>query len=255
MRVFDAHVHLDVSKANPFAELSEQLSLAGATGCNLIVNTEQEKACLLQQLANGRLPPSIQCVSSTFYHESQAFLTLAARLREEGVPLHVKLHPRLENLTMDVLPELLESEILQHAAVVVIDNLPNGYQLQNHIGTELGLELARAVPARKIVLAHAGGHRLLDCVMLTRNVPNILYDLSFTCTYMAGSSVIQDCRFILRSLWPRIMFGSDYPGYGIRTALLCIRQLSREAGLAEEQSERVFHANAEGCYLGRDGEQ
>lgn len=125
----------------------------------------------------------------------------------------LKLHPRLHGYS-------LESEaccrLLKKAGEldmpVIVDCFPDGNNLSNGNIPEVFGKIQSKVPQTRIAIGHAGGHRFLDALMISRYFENIYLDLSFTLLYYRKSSVIQDIEYALESSRTnRIFWGSDYP--------------------------------------------
>jgi predicted TIM-barrel fold metal-dependent hydrolase len=125
----------------------------------------------------------------------------------------LKLHPRRQgfapnnSLIYPVLEKAIDLEIpvlfdtyLQNNNVALNKLLPFEYDL-----------LAKRYPELKIILAHAGGHRVLDAYFVAKANENVYLDVSHVFTYFQGSSVISDLLFVIRHLDRKIIYGSDFP--------------------------------------------
>ncbi|MCL2151848.1 MAG: amidohydrolase family protein [Oscillospiraceae bacterium] len=231
-KLIDAHMHFDLSASNPATDLVNQLMAADATGCVLILNSTEEVNVYKQNKA--LLDNYIICTS--------LLLDLQANGKRE-VPF-TKLHPRLSGLTRDNYPQIMR--IIQdcEARVITIDCFVYGHSLENDIGIELGIYLAQNLPDRYVVLAHAGGVRLLECLMQTKTLQNIYYDLSLTINYLWHSSIRQDMILLLMHHSNRVMFGSDYPSFSINEAKHCMSQLCEKAKLCNADGKNLFYENA-----------
>jgi predicted TIM-barrel fold metal-dependent hydrolase len=72
--------------------------------------------------------------------------------------------------------------------------------------------VAQERPGLKLILAHAGGYKLLEAFMVAKSNPNVFLDLSFTPVYFKKSSLADDCRFVSSRLPAgRTLYGSDFP--------------------------------------------
>ncbi|MCZ7575392.1 MAG: amidohydrolase family protein [Ardenticatenaceae bacterium] len=128
----------------------------------------------------------------------------------------LKLHPRIQGFSISDprhtaffqrvvalgLPVLIDCISQPRSLVPLADNLP--FEVDR---------LLRAVPGLKIILAHMGGHRVLDAYCVALAHPHVYLDLSWVIHLYQGSSVEQDIKFVVKKLAPmrRIVFGTDFP--------------------------------------------
>ena len=108
--------------------------------------------------------------------------------------------------------------------------------------------VAKKNPNKRIILAHTGSTRLLECCAFTRKIPNIFYDLSFVSTYFNHTSVRIDMINYLKYTSDRMMFGSDYPSFNIAGAKQALIEICEEAMLGEKQIDNVFSKTASKVY-------
>jgi predicted TIM-barrel fold metal-dependent hydrolase len=103
--------------------------------------------------------------------------------------------------------------------------------------------LARRNPKATIILAHAGGYQVLETFLLMKALDNVYFDVSFSFSYFAGSSVIQDLEFALRRAPAgRVLYGSDFPEVDSGEYLQLVRNHGRS--LSEEQTQQLFSGAA-----------
>jgi len=127
----------------------------------------------------------------------------------------LKLNPRVQNFSLRdnrIIP------IFQCAADLGIPVLIDGVSEISPVLFEENLpfaidHIARAVPKVNIILAHMGGHRILDGYILAVSHPNIYLDLSAIHFMYKDSSVEMDIAFVLKNLGPigKVIYGSDFP--------------------------------------------
>jgi predicted TIM-barrel fold metal-dependent hydrolase len=133
-----------------------------------------------------------------------------SRYRAAGL----KLHPRLQGVTVN---DSIIMEVLHWAGErglpALFDVFPWGKSLDNPAMHPLAYHrVAQEIPALKLILAHAGGCKLIDAFLTAKSNPNVFLDLSMTPVYFKGSSIAQDCAFLCRRLPPgRLLYGSDFP--------------------------------------------
>jgi len=68
------------------------------------------------------------------------------------------------------------------------------------------------------VLLHAGGSQALQVAEAVRDSPNAYLDLSFTLCRYPATSLRLDLLHLVNTFDRRLVFGSDFPEFGIREA-------------------------------------
>jgi len=146
----------------------------------------------------------------------------AAAHVEELLELHpfkgVKVHPRHQGFSInDERHRPLFVAIADRGLPVLIDcvSMPSKAPLADNLPFEID-RLVRHVPNLKVVMAHMGGHRVLDGYAVALQHPHVYLDLSWLLYLYRGSSVEQDARFAVKRLAPKrqLLFGSDHPSMG-----------------------------------------
>jgi predicted TIM-barrel fold metal-dependent hydrolase len=192
---------------------------------------------------------SVQPTGSEYFDRQPAITHL-----RESLTLYpfkgVKLHPRIQAFSLSDprhiplfetiselgLPVLIDC-ISQSSPVPLADNLP--FEVDR---------LLRRVPGLKVILAHMGGHRVLDAYCVALSHPDVYLDLAWVLHLYQGSSVEQDVKFVVGKLAPsgRIIFGSDFPIFDRANTLpisvskdMCMRMFD-EIGLDEEAVSAVM---------------
>lgn len=156
----------------------------------------------------------------------------------------LKLHPRLQGfhpLSKGVISLL--SKAVELGIPIIFDTFPRGGYLP--IKDTLPLvydELSRIVPEAKIILAHSGGHRVLDAMAVAKSNPNVYLGISFCISYYWNSSVIKDLLFAIRKVGAhRVIYGSDYPE--MRIASYYVKATELLASLSKEEKDLIFGDN------------
>jgi uncharacterized protein len=143
-------------------------------------------------------------------------------------PKGLKIHPRNQGVTVN---EGRVVDVLHWAAEknlpVLFDVFPWGPLLDDLALHPLAYhQIAQKVPKLKLILAHAGGYKLMEAFTVAKSNSNIYLDLSFTPTYFKSSSLADDCGFLCRRLPAgRVLYGSDFPHVGFADSLETARQL------------------------------
>lgn len=133
----------------------------------------------------------------------------------------LKLHPRFQKFSLKdpvILP--LFRKCAELKIPVVVDAFP-GTDYGSNESLPLIIErIAVSVPAVNIIMAHAGGYKVMDALFAAKNCKNIFIDLSFSFQYFKGSSIEKDIIFLMKKLGAnRCIYGSDYPEVDLSQAL------------------------------------
>ena len=251
-RVFDAHIHFPIKCDIPYEVLKNEIKKSGITGGLLIFNGREEKEIFWKYkdyLMNGELGfiPRIAFVLDVHSDRWKEDFDI---LDNSKICYSVKIHPRISDIKMNDFESILSKLVELNSETIIVDNWLFGPRIENHIGTELVIYLAERLPDRKIVMAHAGGVRILESMLLTRPLVNVYYDLSETCSYFKGTSVYMDVIHFIKYTRNRLMFGSDYPDFSINHSIKAMEKELDMAGLSYEEADKIMYATAELVYGG-----
>lgn len=178
---------------------------------------------------------------------AEAARDVERQVRDLGVRA-IKIHPRLQRISYGDLDTLVPvARACGRARVpLVICSFIGGPDLFKARTLEWCLDLAVAAPETAVILAHAGGYRPLDALLMLKAQPNIHLDLSFSPLYFAGSSVVQDFGYLVRKADPaRVLFGSDFPEVSMAASVEWLRGAVQTAGLSASDRDLMFGGNAE----------
>lgn len=247
--IVDVHIHVNAAlKERALPQLIEDLEEDGVAAGVLIVNTKEQMDIVRSQeriLLENR--NRLKIVSGINIHNKNPY-AIYEYFYSKGLYPGIKIHPKLFDYKVKDFSRIEESIARVDCDIIVVDTLYFGEQIDNHIGIELGIFLAKAFPEKTIVLAHSGSIKLLECQMYTRNLPNVYYDLSFTASYLNHTSIRMDMINFLKYTSGRIMYGSDYPDFAFGRAFSSMLELCEDARLTEEQVRNVFSDNAKRIY-------
>jgi len=158
----------------------------------------------------------------------------------------LKLHPRLDRFEVND-PKTVELVRLagRKNVPVLIDAFPDGTSLMGGFEPKDYALLCHQCKDTNIVVAHFGGVRVLDFLLLAKRTPNMFFNTAYSLLYFRGSSVTQDLVYAIKSLrGKRVFYGSDYPDRGLgETLRLSVEEFSR-FGLSEEMTHDVLYGNA-----------
>lgn len=229
---YDCHIHIPIKKPNSVKQLLKEIDANALSGFLLILNSIQEEDTYLKhiRLFNERNHK----VALFLDIHSEYCLDNFRKLEYRGIDYVVKIHPRRNRITKSDFALIKEKLGMLHYHTIIVDDWIFGCQTDNHIGTELSMYLAKELPNKNVVIAHAGGYRVIETMLLTRPIQNIYYDLSLTQIYFRGASIEADVDYFIKWTSGKILFGSDYPEFAIGEAWHSFKQHFYNAGRIHE---------------------
>ena len=248
--VYDAHIHIPVKYENPYNRLMDECHKSRLEGGLLIINTKDEADIFwkhYRDLKDGELGfiPDIAWILNV---HSRDWKSPFDKLSDLNQKYAVKIHPRISNITRDDFDKVLDCVKQIETENVIIDNWIYGPSIENHIGTELTIYLAERLTDKRIVMAHSGGVRILETMLLTRPISNLWYDLAETCQYFPNTSVYMDMLHFIKYTNNRIMFGSDYPDFEISHSINMMEDALDMANVSEDEVNDIMYATAKKIY-------
>lgn len=165
----------------------------------------------------------------------------------------LKLHPRLHAYHVG---EKACAELVAAAGdlnmPVIICAFPDGLSLRLGNDAKSFALLAEAAPDTRIAIGHAGGHHILDFMMVAKAYPNLYLDVSFSPVYYMGSTIPPDIAYAIRNVrGRRVFWGTDYPDRGYAESVrLSVEFWEEDAGLPPDIQMAVFKGNAEAFLYG-----
>ncbi len=94
-----------------------------------------------------------------------------------------------------------------------------------------------------LILAHAGGARVREAMLLVEAAKNVYLDTSFTTTFWKDSAVTRELREVIERYPNRVMFGSDHPAVEYAKAFADASAMLE--GASDEVRRAYFSSNAE----------
>lgn len=241
MTIVDAHVHLAWpgspaaavlgKPAEPLGLLRDmdQAGVAAAVVLGLPGLQTPEEVLELCRAAPDRLFPLLGVDP-----RRPADLACIPQAQERGF-FGLKAHPRLNELPVsaDAYGPLLE-QAERHDLTVVFDAVPQCpavplAELEYHAFDRL----ARRFPAVRLVLAHACAPHVLGAFTVVKAHRHVYLDLSFSALYYAGTSVEADLAFVADRINRFVLYGSDFPQYGMGEYLAACRRLLETRSVAD----------------------
>jgi len=164
----------------------------------------------------------------------------------------LKLHPRLHGYCIEC-PQCVELIKLAGdlSLPVLIDCFPAGKNIVLGNSPRSVGRIAEQAQKTRIAIGHAGGHQLLDAMMIVKHYELVFADLSFTLLYYRNSHVQKDIPYFLESMkYKRVFWGTDYPDRTYKnTVELSIRELD-QMGVTGEKRALLLSGNAS-LFLGK----
>jgi len=238
---FDAHLHLNMKSQHILDDFLEEVSQL--SGFILVLNTDAEKDFFMAEFLScfQRLfPESMVAVNFEFLDEETVNY-----LQEYDIRFGIKIHPRLSNITVESFDALRIKLSMFPKRLVVIDCFYYGGKLETHINLELAVYLAKELPKLKFLLAHGGGHKVLEFMLYTREFDNIYYDFSFSCNYLLETSAWLDICNALKYHSGRVCFGSDSPFFTVEYALQAYKKAFEQTRITTDDQREVL----QGCIM------
>ena len=131
-----------------------------------------------------------------------------------------KVHPRLTGFSFNDERHLpLFSALASRGLIVLTDcaSMTSNAPFGDNLPFEMD-RVVRKVPDLTLIVAHMGGHRVLDAYAMALTHPGVYLDLSWLLDLYEGSSVELDARWAIKRLAPlgKLIWGSDHPSEGNR---------------------------------------
>lgn len=237
-KFFDSHIHFNMKANDIVNDFKEVVSIL--EGFILILNTYEEKQLFIKEFVHDfseNYPLSAIALSYELFDSE--FTNL---LTSRNIKLGVKIHPRLSNITINDFEDIVTKLKSLKFSFIIIDCFYYGSSLVNHINLELSIYIAKKFSNTKILLAHGGGHKVLEYMLYTRDLQNIYYDFSFSIAYLKNTSVCVDIIKFFKFNENRILFGSDYPEFSVEHIKFCYEKVIKQA-LDVNNSELIEKEN------------
>ena len=247
----DAHVHIDLKRWKTVkaaaGNLVRDMEKSGVEKAVLLpdnylnLNEHIEKACALfpgkfygfgmvnPLQAKGRIKKEMQALTSKKWCKG------------------IKIHPRTQNFNLDAPGVFHIAEFAAKSEFpLTIDCLPifKFTVLDEKSFPNAFDRLAKNNPCTNIIIAHMGGHRLMDAFAVAKANPNIFLEVSYSFYFYSGSSVENDMLFAIKKLGPqKIIYGSDHPAIGIGKGLKNFKALCDKINLKTADQRYIFGKN------------
>ena len=167
------------------------------------------------------------------------------KLKENGVS-GIKLHPRLHKYNVETKNCIKTAKFAGKLGLpVIICGFMDGLNLKLGNTPDAFGRLADKCPETKILMAHAGGHKIIDSMMIMKSCPNLYLDISFSLLYYkACPRIMQDIKYVIESTkGKKILWGTDYPDRPYaKTVKLAMVELNK-MNLGLEIKKKILEQN------------
>jgi len=238
-KIFDSHIHFNMKADDIINDFKAVVSIL--EGFILILNTYEEKQLFLKEFLNDfheNYPLSAIALNYELFDSEISDLLIS-----KNIKLGVKIHPRLSDITINDFEDIVTKLKSLEFSFIIIDCFYYGSSLVNHINLELSIYIAKKFSNTKILLAHGGGHKVLEYMLYTRDLQNIYYDFSLSSNYLRNTSLKKDMINFIKFNYKKVFFGSDYPDFTIKQSIDTYSEFITEANLHTSTIENVYSAN------------
>jgi len=186
----------------------------------------------------GLVPVAAVCAKNSPQNELSRILNIGYR--------HIKLHPRLLNMTLKSHFDFY-NHIFAWAAlndVIVFLCTYNSWDIKKLADEDPINALGSLIsnnPTGKYVLLHGGSTNLLRYYEYFRNTENVLLDLSYTMVHFRESTLFKDMKFLAKVFDTRLLVGSDYPDFSHSDFIESLKKLVSD--LPDEKVENIIQKN------------
>lgn len=252
LKIFDAHTHL-------YLDSFDRFSKHKSTSTSLLNEMDRcgvEKALVISiapQMDQDEIFRSIKAHPERLYLAGSVDPWSPTAIKSVHYAVEVlgaraiKLHPRLQGFGYKDIDLLMPiAKICGEIGVpLILCSFCGGRSLFNSRPIDLVHELASENPMTTIVMAHAGGHRPIDALLVQKACPNVYLEISFSPLYFSKSSIERDFQFMLeRCDSKKLIFGSDYPEKSIQDSLEWLLDSSFMLKIGSEALENILYKNA-----------
>ncbi|KWT91559.1 putative metal-dependent hydrolase of the TIM-barrel fold protein [Candidatus Magnetominusculus xianensis] len=155
----------------------------------------------------------------------------------------VKIHPRMQGINCNATEfETLFKYLDEKGLTIMIDGYYQNRNDRVYLSelTPFNYDrLAKKYTNINIILSHMGGHRVLDAYFLAKSNGNVSLDVSHVLKYFDGTSLISDFLWVIDKLDEKILYGSDFPEYPIKSYLSHFEGIiSQRLGIRKEMIYR-----------------
>ena len=244
--IFDSHAHIENGIVNPREIGLENYDLE-VDGKNFICNFPH----LLKTYLKYKSENDSLCYIFDFKSDIEInnVLSLIENKQIQGLKIHSRIQ-KIVREDYDLICEKLKK--IDINVPVILDAWYYGSELKYNPNLEGLIQIAKSQPERKFVIAHSGGYKIIEYFYHTRELENVVYDLSLTTQYLSDSSLYLDFKKFIK--WidsSRILFGSDYPYASPKFQFELISDVLINFGKSKNDLDSIFSENGRKLYYER----
>jgi len=194
-KIFDAHTHIEKS--------FNEYDLVGVKHKNVIFNT------IKSYVKNKELVSCDDTISLILDVEKFSFVFKEI---ENGKINGIKIHSREQKLNNSEYDKIFIflSKIPDNIPVIY-DAFYFGDNIEFQPSLSKLISLAKGFPEKNFIVAHSGGHKILEYFFHLRQLKNIYFELSFSLQYLFDSSCFLDLKKLIKyTPANKLIFGTDY---------------------------------------------
>ena len=230
MKIFDCHLHIEKGL--------KDYDLGSVTKSNVIFNEIETYEKFID-----KVKPS-DSVALVFDVKNFDFVVDQHKKKRINALKIISRDQKLTQRDYDFIQEKLP--LFSDDVVVIIDAFYYGAELLFQPSLTEIIRTAVNFPNKKIVVAHCGGHKVLDYFLHLRQLPNIYYDLSLSLQYLYDSSTFLDLiKLINYTPKEKIMFGTDYYWASPKKQYQILNEIFDRLSVAASEREMILYQNAE----------
>lgn len=193
---------------------------------------------------NKYAPLYPQFTHSLIFDYKNNFDFVANKIAEKSIAA-IKVHSRIQQITEEDYVTLIQHlKLAEVKCPVIYDAFYFGSELDFQPSLKGLVKLATELPHLNFIVAHCGGHKVLEYFFHLRELKNIFFDLSFSLQYLNDTSCRMDLIKLIRYTdKQKIFFGSDYPFANPTIQYNHLKTIFYEIKLGEMDQQKIVKDN------------
>lgn len=132
----------------------------------------------------------------------------------------------------------------KYKKIIIIDTHSVGLDSDVYSGLNFAKYILSDIKG-PVILAHSGGLKVLEAVVLALDYKNVCLETSFSVPFWQGSSVEQDLAFSFKKLGShRCIYGSDAPYMGLKDSLRITNNFFKRYKFSKKDIENIMYNTA-----------
>jgi hypothetical protein len=236
MKIFDCHCHIEKGLLN--------YNLEKVVRRNIIFNSIEYYEKYISDVPKG------DAVSLVFDYKNNLDYVLDKVNNNQIQAL--KIIARDQKLTAADYPVLIDKlRLVKINIPIIIDAFYYDHHLMCQPSLQSIIDIAQQFPDKKIVVAHSGGHKILDYFFHLRTLDNVYYDLSFSLQYLSDTSCFLDLiKLIKYTNKNKILFGTDYHWASTQFQFDILIDIFEKLKLNQDEKNKILHDNSLEVFFG-----